>query len=145
MEIDMNVPRAADRSAHCTGARFLLDAAPRAAENKAMPHRLSMGLHAALLLTFVAAGAAHAAAPHVDEGEAALLYDTHCRACHTEQVHWRQGKLVTDWPSLVRQVDRWQRNLGLGWTDADVRVVAHYLNLRFYRFPPAAPRVIAQK
>ena len=37
-----------------------------------------------------------------------LLYSTHCIACHTEQVHWREKKLVTDWPSLVAEVNRWQ-------------------------------------
>jgi hypothetical protein len=85
-----------------------------------------------------------AADAHMDTHEAAVLYETHCRSCHTEQIHWRDGKLVTDWDSLVRQVDRWQKNLSLGWSETDVRVVAHYLNLRYYRFAPPPPRIITR-
>jgi hypothetical protein len=99
---------------------------------------------AASCAALAAMAGAFAAAVHVDTDEAAALYETHCRSCHTEQVHWRDHKLVTDWESLVRQVDRWQRNLGLGWSEADVRVVAHYLNLRYYRFAPSPPRVLTR-
>ncbi len=109
------------------------------------PGTLAPAFALALATSLVACGPLHAAAPHIDQDEAAALYDTHCRACHTEQVHWREGKRVTDWASLVQQVDRWQRNLALGWSDADVRVVAHYLNLRYYRFAPGAAPVIARR
>lgn len=63
-----------------------------------------------------------------------LLYATHCIACHTTQVHWRQGKLATDWASLKRQVRRWAVNAGLGWSDEEVADVARYLNATQYRF-----------
>lgn len=71
---------------------------------------------------------------------AQALYDTHCGHCHTEQVHWRDRRLVTDWASLKAQVFRWQSNAGQQWGDADVDAVARYLNARFYRFD-APPRV----
>src|SRR5574338_705145 len=29
-----------------------------------------------------------------------LLYSTHCIACHSAQVHWREKKLATDWATL---------------------------------------------
>jgi mono/diheme cytochrome c family protein len=45
-----------------------------------------------------------------------LLYTTHCIACHTTQLHWRDRRLVTDFASLVAQVGRWQKNTGLGWS-----------------------------
>ena len=32
-----------------------------------------------------------------------------CVVCHTQQVHWRKKKMVTDQQSLIAQVDRWQR------------------------------------
>ena len=64
-----------------------------------------------------------------------LLYSTHCIACHTQQVHWREHKLVVDWASLDAQVRRWARNAGLSWTDNDVVEVARYLNALHYRFP----------
>lgn len=69
---------------------------------------------------------------------AELLYSTHCVTCHTAQIHWRDGKLATNWASLEAQVRRWQTNIGLRWTDADVAEVTRYLNRRYYRFPEAA-------
>src|ERR1700757_114536 len=51
-----------------------------------------------------------AAPPQVRTGSAAgaLLYETHCIACHTTQVHWRDQRLATDWTTLSAQVRRWQ-------------------------------------
>ena len=65
----------------------------------------------------------------------ALLYDTHCIACHSEKVHWRNAKRVTDWTTLVREVRRWQAGAGLSWGDDDIAAVARHLNALFYRFP----------
>jgi len=92
------------------------------------------------VLIAVAAGAAVAiaqTAPSPSRGE--LLYTTHCIACHTKDIHWREQKLATDWPSLERQVRRWARNSGLAWSDGDVADVVRYLNATYYRF--AAPSV----
>lgn len=66
-----------------------------------------------------------------------LLYDTHCKACHTEQVHWRDNRLATDWFSLVAQVRRWQEAGSLGWADDDIVDVARFLNANIYRYPEA--------
>jgi hypothetical protein len=56
-------------------------------------------------------------------------------ACHDKQVHWRDRKIVDDWPSLAAEVTRWQANLGLGWGEDAVEDVTRYLNDTFYRFP----------
>ena len=69
----------------------------------------------------------------VSRGQA--LYDTHCIACHTTQVHWRDARLVTDWDSLKREVRRWQATNALAWPEADVVQVARHLNDTFYRYP----------
>jgi len=66
-----------------------------------------------------------------------LLYETHCIACHTKQIHWRDRRLATDGPSLVAQIERWQRNTGLGWSREEVDDVARYLNRSIYKFAPA--------
>jgi len=66
--------------------------------------------------------------------QGALLYDRHCIACHSTQIHWREKKLATDWASLVHQVRRWQANTGLGWSDEEVDDVARYLNSTIYKF-----------
>ncbi len=70
----------------------------------------------------------------------ALLYETHCIACHDTQVHWRDRALATDWASLSTQVRRWQANAGLSWTDDEINDVVRYLNDAIYRFPDQAPK-----
>jgi mono/diheme cytochrome c family protein len=72
-----------------------------------------------------------------------LLYGTHCVACHTTQVHWREKKQVVDWPSLRAQVRRWQAADRLAWSDDDIEEVAQHLNTLYYRLPPQRPRVVA--
>ena len=69
-----------------------------------------------------------------------LLYSTHCIACHTAQVHWRDRKLATDWNGLVAQVRRWQATGMLGWSEDDILDVTRYLNDHYYRFAsPSGP------
>ncbi len=66
-----------------------------------------------------------------------LLYSTHCVACHTAQMHWRDKKLATDWATLEAQVRRWQTEAKLAWTEDDIADVTRYLNQVFYRFVEA--------
>jgi hypothetical protein len=70
-----------------------------------------------------------------DEGAGALLYTTHCVGCHTAQVHWRSGKRVTNWASLLAEVRRWQNSTGLAWSDDDIDAVARHLNALYYHLP----------
>jgi len=65
-----------------------------------------------------------------------LLYTTHCIACHTARVHWRDQRLGKDWGSLRAQVRRWQGIQKLRWTEEDIAEVARYLNTFYYNFPP---------
>jgi mono/diheme cytochrome c family protein len=69
-----------------------------------------------------------------------LLYATHCGACHSAQMHWRDKKQVLDWTSLRAQVRFWQSQAMLGWNDEDIQQVARYLNDTYYRMPPPAER-----
>jgi mono/diheme cytochrome c family protein len=88
------------------------------------------------LLLAALAGLARAEAPRTgDAARGELLYATHCVACHSDQVHWRDDKLVTDWRSLQSEVDRWQVLSGLGWNPQDIADVARYLNTVYYRYP----------
>ena len=77
------------------------------------------------------------ATPTPSRGE--LLYRTHCIACHTTEVHWREKRLATDWASLTAQVRRWQANVGLRWPDRTIEEVVRYLNATIYRFPDQGP------
>lgn len=75
-----------------------------------------------------------------DVGRGQLLYETHCRACHTTQMHWRENRRVQDWAGLLAQVQQWQARAQLRWTDEDVQAVARHLNDRIYRLPAPEQR-----
>ncbi len=89
----------------------------------------------AAMVVVLAASTATAAQPTraVTRGE--LLYSTHCIACHTSEVHWRDKKLARDWVSLNSQVRRWQENADLKWSDDDIAEAARFLNSSYYHFP----------
>jgi len=90
-------------------------------------------MHRTLLVVFaVVSVSAHAQSPVAARGE--LLYTTHCQACHTAQVHWREKRLASDWAGLVVQVSRWQKNGNLAWDAEDIDDVSRYLNARYYHF-----------
>ena len=103
----------------------------------AMPHRAKL---LALAVAGMFMGPASAAPPAPARGQ--LLYETHCIACHTTQMHWRAQRRVTDWAPLVAQVRRGQGDARLGWSEADVDAVARHLNDTIYRL--AAPQVVAR-
>ena len=63
-----------------------------------------------------------------------LLYSTHCNACHTSKIHWREKKLATGWRSLKAEVRRWQANADLGWSEEEITDVTRYLNAVYYHF-----------
>ena len=75
------------------------------------------------------------ALPIRDATRGELLYSTHCIACHTTQVHWREKKLANDWASLQSEVRRWQGISKLRWSNEDIEEVAQYLNVIYYRYP----------
>ncbi len=82
--------------------------------------------------------AAAAAAAEPSRGQ--LLYDTHCIACHSTQLHWREKRVVQDWPGLLAEVGAWQARAQLRWSAADIEAVAAYLNQTQYRLPSAPTR-----
>ena len=94
--------------------------------------RRSRTMPAAAIVLFAALGLAPSAQAQ-SRGE--LLYSTHCIACHTTQMHWRDKRQASDWNSLKAQVRAWQATAKLGWSEDDVLEVARHLNDSFYRFP----------
>ena len=70
-----------------------------------------------------------------------LLYTTHCIACHTTQMHWRDKRVANNWPALKAQVRRWQDAASLGWGDGDILDVSRYLNESIYHFEQTADPV----
>jgi mono/diheme cytochrome c family protein len=69
-----------------------------------------------------------------------LLYTTHCIACHSTQMHWRDQRRATDLGSLKEQVRLWQGRAQLSWTEDDIVEVTRYLNQNIYRFDQATAR-----
>jgi mono/diheme cytochrome c family protein len=96
---------------------------------------------AVALLVAAAQAPVHAQAPGA---RGALLYENHCGACHTTQMHWRDKRVATDWASLRILVRRWQATAQLNWSDEEIDEVARYLNGRFYRFDEPATRISRQ-
>jgi len=43
--------------------------------------------------------------------------------------------MVTDWKSLITQVDRWQGISGLKWSKTVIEEVSRYLNGKYYHYP----------
>lgn len=103
-----------------------------------MNKRFLRALAGAALTTACVAASAQSA-PAKSRGE--LLYTTHCIACHTTQMHWRDKKQATDWDSLKGQVRRWQGTAQLNWSEADITEVARHLNDTIYRYPQTSGRV----
>lgn len=87
-----------------------------------------------------AAGPAAPAAPAAPPTRGRLLYETHCVACHTTQMHWRDQRIVQDWDGLLAQVRAWQARANLNWPDADIEAVARHLNDHIYKLPAAPVR-----
>jgi mono/diheme cytochrome c family protein len=106
--------------------------------------RCALVLAASTLLGSRAEAQTSAPVPGVVPGPASrgeLLYNTHCIACHSTELHWRDNKLATDWPTLKAQVRRWQGNAGLRWSEADVVEVARFLNDTIYHHEQTTDRV----
>jgi hypothetical protein len=107
-----------------------------------MPMRIRHPLAAAMMFSIATIG--HAQSPSGgDETTGQMLYDAHCNACHSKELHWRDGKIARDWAGLLAEVRRWQRNAGLAWSDDEVLAVARYLNASRYRFPAGAGKEVA--
>jgi mono/diheme cytochrome c family protein len=94
-----------------------------------------VSLPASLYLVFLLVGG-EVQAQSPTRGE--LLYTTHCMACHSTQMHWRQNKLATNWDTLMAQVRHWQGVARLEWSEVEVEEVARYLNQTIYRYPEPA-------
>jgi hypothetical protein len=54
--------------------------------------------------------------PKRDTSRGELLYSTYCTACHSDQIHWRDKKIATDWIGLNAQVRHWQGIMGQVWS-----------------------------
>ncbi len=126
-------------------ARFAVDHATCPHHPKAHPEglppirRIQRDVHRRIAMLIVAGGLVAPVATAETRGQ--MLYETHCVACHSVQIHWRAQRLAGDWNGLRGQVQLWQSNASLGWTDQDILEVARHLNQRYYQFPEPSSRL----
>jgi len=62
-----------------------------------------------------------------DPARGQMLYENHCRFCHTSKVHERPNKPRLTRAQLRSIVNEWQRQEGLSWTAQDTADVVDYL------------------
>lgn len=87
------------------------------------------------ILIFIVTAAFAGNGSRIDSHRGAMLYANHCIECHSTQIHWREKKTVTDWKSLITQVDRWQHISRLEWGKSNIEEVSRYLNGKYYHYP----------
>jgi ribosomal protein L44E len=63
------------------------------------------------------------------------LYDTKCHACHDRSVHNRASRKARSYAAIRREVVRWEKSLGGGWSKDEVEDVTLYLNETHYKLP----------
>lgn len=91
---------------------------------------------AVLAFAGTAALTVDAHAQNIERGRA--LYENHCQACHTAQVHGRKNRMALGIGDLREIVDRWQRNQKLGWNREDIEDVVQFLGTTRYFFTSRA-------
>jgi len=63
-----------------------------------------------------------------------MLYENHCRVCHTEKVHARTPRLALNRQELREIVMKWVEQENLPWRREEVEDVVHFLNLTRYHY-----------
>jgi mono/diheme cytochrome c family protein len=71
-----------------------------------------------------------------DLGRGELLYQTNCISCHESVVHVRRDRRALSPEQLKAQVTRWSRVARPEWSEGEIADVIHYLNDKYYKFPP---------
>lgn len=93
------------------------------------------------VLITIFTGSLVAASSAMAQSRGELLYTTHCIACHTTEIHWRDKRSASNWAGLKVQVRRWQGAASLAWSDGDILDVSRYLNETIYHFEQTADTV----
>lgn len=85
--------------------------------------------------------AAPATAQMPDPARGRALYENHCIACHTAQIHSRQGRIAVTREEVREIADHWRRQQNLPWSAQDTEDVVEFLGRTRYKFAPAAERL----
>ena len=71
------------------------------------------------------------ASAEFDRGQA--LYENHCKSCHEDWAHTREGRRVASMSALRQRVAGWSFHSGLDWGNEEIDDVTDYLNRNFYQ------------
>jgi mono/diheme cytochrome c family protein len=77
--------------------------------------------------------AAPALAGDLERGRA--LHDNHCVMCHDPDLYGREDRVANSYLEIRQQVQRWQENTRLRWTQYDVESVTDWLAEKYYKVP----------
>ena len=67
-----------------------------------------------------------------DPARGQLLYENHCKVCHTSVVHVRETRKATTREEIQTWIRRWRKELNLQWGATEIDDVTEYLNNRYY-------------
>lgn len=63
------------------------------------------------------------------------LHDNHCVMCHGPALYGREDRVANTYLEIRQQVQRWQENTRLRWSQYDVESVTDWLAERHYKVP----------
>lgn len=66
------------------------------------------------------------------QAQAKTMHDTYCIMCHSTEVYTRESRIARDYDSLREQVQRWQANIALNWSDTEIEMMTNWLAERYY-------------
>ena len=88
-------------------------------------------LAAILVSTGLAIAGSDVRAADAERGQ--LLYENHCKVCHTSVVHVRETRKATTREEIQTWIRRWRKELNLQWGATEIDDVTEYLNNRYYK------------
>ena len=92
-----------------------------------------LAIIAATILIFANNEIQAASTMSADAERGRLLYENHCKVCHTSVVHVREQRKATSRAEIQSWIWRWQQELNLQWGTPEVNDVSEHLNDRYYK------------
>lgn len=66
------------------------------------------------------------------QSQAKTMHDTYCIMCHGTELYTRESRIANDYETLRAQVNRWQGNAALNWSNTEINIMTDWLAERYY-------------